>query len=359
MRLLGVRLSRPLRLLINVDIFSEGFDCPEVEFIQLARPTLSLSKYLQQVGRGMRVSEGKPHVLILDNVGLYQTFGLPTDERDWMQTFMGRQAGKGQQQSRPLVVDMEELMPDDRTGAASYQQRQKELVNLEMVRIKRRGERHEGVEVIVQEGKYGVMYNGTVTCQPRFAKVRPLKDGGEFFALADFPHDVMGGKTTVINNRGIDLQMALYGEVTRQGDFFLGRNRKGEKCYWDGIGREYYTSIPKFRNCGGLDLKPFLNGRYRLRRWPNLFVQGLRAEDILANQHIAIIDKVLIVKGSTQRAYTIFGYVLDRVLVNSSRYGEFLEIRKDGTVGNVVSGIPLTGFHEYPDYYSMQLHAVT
>ena len=46
-------------ILINVDLFGEGFDCPDVEFIQLARPTLSLAKYLQQVGRGMRVFEGK------------------------------------------------------------------------------------------------------------------------------------------------------------------------------------------------------------------------------------------------------------------------------------------------------------
>lgn len=69
-------------VLVNVDIFSEGFDCPEVEFILLARPTLSLSKYLQQVGRGMRTSKGKKQVLILDNVGLYQQFGLPTVDRD-------------------------------------------------------------------------------------------------------------------------------------------------------------------------------------------------------------------------------------------------------------------------------------
>lgn len=46
-------------VLVNVDLFGEGFDCPDVEFIQLARPTLSLAKYLQQVGRGMRVYEGK------------------------------------------------------------------------------------------------------------------------------------------------------------------------------------------------------------------------------------------------------------------------------------------------------------
>ena len=82
-------------ILINVDLFGEGFDCPDVEFIQLARPTLSLSKYLQQVGRGMRVFEGKKYCLILDNVGLYRLFGLPSDDRDWQAMFEGRIAGKG------------------------------------------------------------------------------------------------------------------------------------------------------------------------------------------------------------------------------------------------------------------------
>ena len=82
-------------ILINVDLFGEGFDCPDVEFIQLARPTLSLAKYLQQVGRGMRVFEGKRYCLILDNVGLYRLFGLPSDDRDWKAMFEGQMAGKG------------------------------------------------------------------------------------------------------------------------------------------------------------------------------------------------------------------------------------------------------------------------
>ena len=82
-------------ILINVDLFGEGFDCPDVEFIQLARPTLSLAKYLQQVGRGMRVFEGKKYCLILDNVGLYRLFGLPSDDRDWQAMFDGRMTGKG------------------------------------------------------------------------------------------------------------------------------------------------------------------------------------------------------------------------------------------------------------------------
>ena len=43
----------------------------------------------------MRVFEGKKYCLILDNVGLYRLFGLPSDDRDWQAMFEGRVAGKG------------------------------------------------------------------------------------------------------------------------------------------------------------------------------------------------------------------------------------------------------------------------
>ena len=79
-----------IEVLVSVDLFSEGFDCPDVEFIQLARPTLSLAKYMQMVGRGLRVAEGKEYCVILDNVGLYKRFGLPSVDRDWQSMFEGR-----------------------------------------------------------------------------------------------------------------------------------------------------------------------------------------------------------------------------------------------------------------------------
>jgi superfamily II DNA or RNA helicase len=78
-------------IICNVNIFSEGFDCPDVEFIQLARPTKSLSMYLQQVGRGFRVHENKEKLIILDNVGLYNRFGLPSAKRKWEYHFKGHQ----------------------------------------------------------------------------------------------------------------------------------------------------------------------------------------------------------------------------------------------------------------------------
>ena len=82
-----------ISVLVNVDIFSEGFDCPDVEFVQLARPTLSLAKYLQQVGRGLRKSGDKESCMLIDNVGLHRIFGLPVRERDWEAMFEGRILG--------------------------------------------------------------------------------------------------------------------------------------------------------------------------------------------------------------------------------------------------------------------------
>lgn len=76
-------------IICNVNIFSEGFDCPDVEFIQLARPTKSLSMYLQQVGRGFRTHLNKEKLIVLDNVGLYNRFGLPSAKRKWEYHFNG------------------------------------------------------------------------------------------------------------------------------------------------------------------------------------------------------------------------------------------------------------------------------
>ena len=76
-------------MLVNVDIFTEGFDCPSVSFIQLARPTKSLALYIQQVGRGLRIEAEKEKTIIIDNVGLYNYFGLPDANRKWQYYFNG------------------------------------------------------------------------------------------------------------------------------------------------------------------------------------------------------------------------------------------------------------------------------
>lgn len=71
------------RVIVSVDLISEGFDVPAVEGVILLRPTLSLGLYLQQVGRGLRASEGKDRAIILDHVGNAMRHGFPDDDRDW------------------------------------------------------------------------------------------------------------------------------------------------------------------------------------------------------------------------------------------------------------------------------------
>ena len=75
--------SGNIKILCNVNIFTEGFDCPDVEVIQLARPTKSLNLYLQMVGRGMRVYEGKEKGIILDNAMLWEEHGRITRNHKW------------------------------------------------------------------------------------------------------------------------------------------------------------------------------------------------------------------------------------------------------------------------------------
>lgn len=72
-----------LKLLVSVDIISEGFDVPECGAVILLRPTKSLSLYMQQVGRALRTSPGKKEAIILDHAGNCFKHGLATQDREW------------------------------------------------------------------------------------------------------------------------------------------------------------------------------------------------------------------------------------------------------------------------------------
>ena len=72
-----------IMVLSNVDIVSEGFDVPDCEAVQLARPTKSLGLYLQQVGRCMRPDIEKTEGIVLDNAGLWLEHGFCQQDRIW------------------------------------------------------------------------------------------------------------------------------------------------------------------------------------------------------------------------------------------------------------------------------------
>lgn len=72
-----------LKVLINIDLFDEGFDVPGTDAVIMARPTKSLGKFLQMAGRSLRVAKNKEHAVIIDHVGNIAYHGLPDKVRKW------------------------------------------------------------------------------------------------------------------------------------------------------------------------------------------------------------------------------------------------------------------------------------
>lgn len=71
---------RETTIISNCSLLAEGWDAPFCETLILARPTKSLIRYIQMVGRVLRPSEGKTRALILDHSGTVKTLGFPTDD---------------------------------------------------------------------------------------------------------------------------------------------------------------------------------------------------------------------------------------------------------------------------------------
>ena len=63
-----------LQVVFSVDLFNEGVDLPSIDTVMMLRPTESKILFLQQLGRGLRRSEGKPHLVVLDFIGNHQAF---------------------------------------------------------------------------------------------------------------------------------------------------------------------------------------------------------------------------------------------------------------------------------------------
>jgi superfamily II DNA or RNA helicase len=113
-------------LLSNVDIVSEGFDVPDCEAVQLARPTKSLVLYLQQVGRCMRPAPNKVYGIVLDNAGLWLEHGISYIDRDW--------SLKGVDKSKTKVVS-KKMIGLDKEERIREINRPAEAEGLELVEI--------------------------------------------------------------------------------------------------------------------------------------------------------------------------------------------------------------------------------
>ena len=187
-----------IQVLVNVDIFSEGFDCPDVEFVQLARPTLSLAKYLQMVGRGLRVARGKKSCVMIDNVGLYRVFGLPSQVWNWNAMFEGKlKVGKKKETAKERAFF---LGSEEQEGHQDDSDSEMEMV--------------VSHEELLQTLHY-----------------REFVDSRGEFAIIKLPD----GKMTVVNRQGEQvLEPGDYRDMKLlDGNILFYRHRRKEICYYD------------------------------------------------------------------------------------------------------------------------------
>lgn len=100
-RNLAVRKFRDqeIKILVNVNLFTEGVDLPNVDCVIMARPTASLALYLQFSMRCLNPRPGKT-AIIIDHANNFKTFGYPDDDRDWKQAIKS-----GKQKSKSLLTD--------------------------------------------------------------------------------------------------------------------------------------------------------------------------------------------------------------------------------------------------------------
>ena len=188
----------PIQVLVNVDIFSEGFDCPDVEFVQLARPTLSLAKYLQMVGRGLRVAKGKKNCVIIDNVGLYRVFGLPSQVWNWNAMF-------------------EEKL---KIGKRKETQKDREFFLM--------NEKQDDIQIHPDSEMMMVMSHEELL---QTLQYREFVDSKGEFAIIKLPD----GKMTVVNRQGEQVLEPgdYYDMKLLDGNILFYRPRRKAKCYYD------------------------------------------------------------------------------------------------------------------------------
>ena len=187
-----------IQVLVNVDIFSEGFDCPDVEFVQLARPTLSLAKYLQMVGRGLRVAKGKKNCVIIDNVGLYRVFGLPSQVWNWNAMFEGK-----------LKVGKRKETPKDREFFL-------------------KNEKQDDIQIHPDSEMMMVMSHEELL---QTIQYREFVDSKGEFAIIKLPD----GKMTVVNRQGEQVIEPgnYYDMKLLDGNILFYRPRRKTVCYYD------------------------------------------------------------------------------------------------------------------------------
>ena len=327
-----------LQVLVNVDIFSEGFDCPDVEFVQMARPTLSLSKYLQQVGRGLRKSAGKESSMLIDNVGLYRVFGLPVVNRNWEAMFRGKEAGKGLRASSATHATI---------GCIRYSMEQTEsetgvgLVVSHDTLLSRLNEWEQAPITVAKTaelkawqdektGLWGLKRGRTPMTRAEYVTVFDVKDGLAAVRFRDHVCGLVDDKGTVIWKRGSCVSMRF----TRNNLLTVCPER-GKEIYVDLYNRNTYLRKPEIRRYGKFELLKVNHRCYT--RTENVYVSGADFIDLIITNKGYLLQlyesperSFCILSGDDKDYYRIRHWLADGTPVVSDRKGIFYRVTPKG-----------------------------
>ena len=362
-----------ISVLVNVDIFSEGFDCPDVEFVQLARPTLSLAKYLQQVGRGLRKSEDKDSCVLIDNVGLHRIFGLPVRDRDWEAMFEGRMAGNAQPRIRMENNGLSVSVPLPEDGRRNEE--------LEVVMTHARlldavrngdlvclgedgpagGEQRTALKACRdrQSGLWGLRCGNKITVLPQYREVFDLCADRAAVRFED-------GRAGVVDDSGTPLMVTDRCRRLRflKGELLAVTREDGSDCYTDLRTNRAYRERPVVFSYGGIELLRVGETFHSRTRKAYASMHGLHKDslcfhgfylkipDYRVPKSCRLVDPVwttlfdvfaCVLSGDDEEVYWCCGRLADRSIVVMDGDGNYYHVEKGRGKRYIACNVPKAG----------------
>ena len=362
-----------ISVLVNVDIFSEGFDCPDVEFVQLARPTLSLAKYLQQVGRGLRKSEDKDSCVLIDNVGLHRIFGLPVRDRDWEAMFEGRMSGNAQLRTRMENNGLSVSVPLPEDGSRNEElevvmthARLLDAVrNGDLVRLGEDGpaggEQRTALKACRdrQSGLWGLRCGNKITVLPQYREVFDLCADRAAVRFED-------GRAGVVDDSGTPLMVTDRCRRLRflKGELLAVTREDGSDCYTDLRTNRAYRERPVVFSYGGIELLRVGESFHSRTRKAYASMHGLHKDslcfhgfylkipDYRVPKSCRLVDPVwttlfdvfaCVLSGDDEEVYWCCGRLADRSIVVMDGDGNYYHVEKGRGKRYIACNAPKAG----------------
>ena len=361
-----------VKVLVNVDIFSEGFDCPDVEFVQLARPTLSLAKYLQQVGRGLRRSANKESCMLIDNVGLYRIFGLPARNHDWAAMFEGRMIGNALSRARTeggLYLPALSL-----TDSGGQEEEVWEIVMTHdrlLEAIRNREEAEEGKESQAALKSYpdrrsslwGLKRGNKITVSPRYLQVFDIQGNRVAVRLKD-------GQAGVVSASGEPEMILGYCRRLKflKEELLAVTDTAGTVSYMDMKTGRTYREKPVVFSYGGVELLRVGETFHSRTKKAYVSMNGLHKDSICFYEYYLkipdyrvpksckLVDSVwstvfdvfaCLLAGDDEEVYWCCGRLADRSIVVMDGAGRYYHVEKGKRKRYIATNLPRPGEQDF------------